>query len=177
MKYRSAVNIVLVSTSLFAAWLIMPARAAAIVPYHRREGRSVRVAIATHAVDSAHFASWLTAYGRAWSERKPDAMVMLFAPDATYREDPFGPATVGRAAMRADWTDIAEHQRDIHFNFEVLSETGQRGIAHWTASFVRRPSKDAVQLDGILMATFNSAGQCTEFREWWHRRSRKENGT
>lgn len=98
-------------------------------------------------------------------------MVALFSPNATYREDPFESATGGRAAIRANWVDIARHQHDIHFRYEVLSANDQRGIAHWSASFVRRPSGEAVQLDGILVATFNAAGECTAFREWWHRRA------
>lgn len=118
------------------------------------------------------FSRWLTAYGRAWSERDPDAMVALFAADATYREDPFGSATHGRKAIRTAWVDIAIHQKDIHFAYQILSVNRNRGIAHWTASFVRRPSGEIVRLDGVLMATFNGTGVCTEFREWWGRRTR-----
>jgi hypothetical protein len=34
------------------------------------------------------------------------------------------------------------------------------------------PSGEIVRLDGILMATFDGTGVCTEFREWWGRRTR-----
>jgi hypothetical protein len=163
----------LLPASLAAVWLLTSSSVSAMPAAHGSAMRSVHAAIATHA-NSTRFTQWLTAYGRAWSAREPEAMVKLFAQDATYREDPFAPATAGRAAIRADWVDIAQHQEDVHFNFEVLSETSRRGIAHWTASFVRRPSKEVVQLDGILIANFNAAGECSEFHEWWLRRSRKE---
>lgn len=161
-------NITFLSITLVAA----PARAAtAGMPPGQRH--IIHVDAGKHIPTDTAFSRWLTAYGKAWSAREPEAMVALFSPNAAYREDPFDSATSGRAAIRADWVDIARHQQDIHFRYEVLSTNEQRGIAHWIASFVRRPSGEAVQLDGILMATFNPAGECTEFREWWHRRTRE----
>lgn len=167
----TAFHIALLCISLFSISLVAQTAEAATIatlPAHNLTGRAHT---RNYVPADAAFSRWLAAYGRAWSQRDPDAMTALFASGATYREDPFGAATRGRDAIRADWVDIAKHQQDIHFNYEILSANQQRGIAHWTASFVRRPSKEVVQLDGILMATFNTAGQCTEFREWWHRRT------
>jgi len=140
------------------------------MPVRDRTANILHVAAVPVASDTV-FSRWLTAYGRAWSERDPDAMVALFTAEAAYREDPFASATHGRNAIRAAWVDIAKHQEDIRFAYQILSVDRNHGIAHWTASFVRRPSREIVQLDGILMATFDNAGVCTEFREWWDRRT------
>ncbi len=175
-RYRvTAFHIALVCVSLLSVALVAPTADAATLATLHDQNLNSRARGRNYIPADTAFSRWLTAYGRAWSQRDPDAMTALFASGATYREDPFGAATNGRDAIRADWVDIAKHQKDIHFSYEVLSANQQRGVAHWAASFVRRPSKEVVQLDGILMATFNAAGQCTEFREWWHRRTHAAN--
>lgn len=60
-------------------------------------------------------------------------------------------------------------QEDVRFRAEALSASGDTGIARWRCSFRRRASGRTVDLDGILVARFDDAGLCTEFREWWHR--------
>ena len=62
-----------------------------------------------------------------------------------------------------------QSQANVAFTYEPLSVTSDGGVAHWAATFVRVPSGAAVRLDGVLVARFDAAGHCTEFREWWHR--------
>lgn len=120
-------------------------------------------------VDLEAFASWLDNYGRAWETGDADAAAALFAPDATYHETPFNAPMVGREAIHAYWFDGASTtQSDIAFTYEILAVESDRGIAHWTARFVRVPSGNRVRLDGVLAARFDG-DLCIEFREWWHR--------
>lgn len=117
------------------------------------------------------FNQWLAAYGRAWETGDSAAVVALFAPDAAYYETPFDPPMVGLAAIETYWREGAGlAQRDVAFGFDVVAIRGNRGLSHWTASFVRVPSGVRVRLDGILSARFDADGRCVEFREWWHRR-------
>lgn len=128
-------------------------------------------------MDGAAFERWLDAYGRAWEGRDPDAGALLFAEDATYQETPFDEPMRGRAAIRAYWENVPRGQSEIKFSREVLAITRQgEGIARWITSFVRVPSGVRVELDGILLARFDEAGLCVEFREWWHRRETPQQG-
>lgn len=116
------------------------------------------------------FRNWLDAYGRAWQTGDAKAVMTLFAPGASYHETPFDPPLVGLDAIHDYWkAGAGQSQADVVFTYEPLSVTGDGGVAHWTATFVRVPSGAAVRLDGVLVARFDAAGRCTEFREWWHR--------
>lgn len=122
-------------------------------------------------MNTKDFQEWLDRYGRAWMEGNPATVLELFADDAAYYEEPFQPPMVGREAIRRYWTEGAqEGQTDITFQFSIIAVKEETGYAYWRATFTRLPANTHVELDGVLAAKFNEAKQCTEFREWWHRR-------
>jgi ketosteroid isomerase-like protein len=122
-------------------------------------------------ITPAQFDDWLRRYGRAWIDGDPQAIVAIFAPDAEYHEVPFAPPMVGAAVIRHYWTVGAKDgQRDVTFDATPIALDGERGYAHWRASFTRVATGAFVELDGVLAARFDDTGRCREFREWWHRR-------
>jgi ketosteroid isomerase-like protein len=117
------------------------------------------------------FERWLASYGAAWQDGDARAVVKLFADDAEYFENPFGDPLRGTDAIGRYWSEGAgESQKDVRFTHNVVTVVNNIGLAQWHATFVRVPSGKHVELDGFLMAGFNHAGQCSVFREWWHRR-------
>lgn len=117
----------------------------------------------------ADFRRWLAAYGRAWEARDPDAAAALFTEDAVYEETPFSKPLRGREAIREYWAEVPRSQEDIRFTFSVLAWAGGAGVAHWRTTLVRTADGARIQLDGVLVATFDHGGLCRHFREWWHR--------
>lgn len=116
------------------------------------------------------FQIWLEGFSDAWRTGDQDAVADLFAPGARYHESPFAEPLEGRDAIRGYWAQGARHsRRDVEFRAEKLAADSKGGIAHWAAEFTSEPGEHRVRLDGILMATVNADGRCTEFREWWHR--------
>ena len=116
------------------------------------------------------FRAWLDAYGRAWETHDPGATAGLYSEDALYYETPFDAPMRGLAAIHDYAAEAAGAQKDIRFSADVLAVSGETGIARWRASFTRVPSGVRVELDGTAAVTFDEAGLCREFREWWHRR-------
>jgi len=117
------------------------------------------------------FEQWLKRYGDAWVVGDPDTAVELFSPTAAYYETPFDAPMVGAAAIRQYWTDGAKNaQTHVRFAATTVSFSGRTGYARWHATLERVPSGVAVELDGVLSATFDDNLRCDEFREWWHRR-------
>ena len=117
--------------------------------------------------------TWLESYRLAWETRDPEAVVRLFAEDATYQETPFSQPMQGRQAIQQYWSHVvAAAQEQIHFGYEVLAVAEDSAIVHWWASFVRVASRTQVSLDGIFLLTFDTAGHCRQLREWWVRRDR-----
>ena len=112
--------------------------------------------------------AWLAAYGEAWRRRDPQAIVAIFAADATYRDTPYAEPATGRDGIRAYWAAAVEQHCDVQFDHRVLSVSEREGIAHWSATFRRAADSDITQIDGVFVLQFDSDGLCTELREWWH---------
>ena len=119
------------------------------------------------------FKLWLERLADAWRAGDPDAVADLFAPGAQYHDGPFSAPLEGVEAIRDYWAQGVRHsRRDVEFEFEALAAREDAGIAHWRAEFTSEPAEHRVQLDGILVASIDADGRCTEFREWWHRLER-----
>lgn len=117
---------------------------------------------------SAAFQQWLEGYRTAWESRDPAAAAALFTAGAEYYWTPFDPPQRGKGEIAQAWQQAVSGQRDVSFSHELLAARGNKGIARWRCSFTAVPAETKVRLDGILVAEFESAGQCTVFREWWH---------
>ena len=120
-------------------------------------------------MERAALERWLAAYGRAWEARDAQAAAGLFAEEGTYQVTPFVAALRGRAAIFEYWREVARTEDGVRFGYEVLAVTAEGGIAHWWASFLRRPPGLPTKLDGIFVISLDAAGLCTSLREWWHK--------
>jgi hypothetical protein len=120
-------------------------------------------------MDAPGFDAWLGRYFEAWVSNDPDAVGSLFAEAAEYHVDPFsGPRMRGRAEIVERWTSDPDAQRDVRWSYEPLAVGGDLGVAHWRVSFAPHGALDRrVELDGILVLTFDDGGRCTEHREWY----------
>jgi SnoaL-like domain len=73
-----------------------------------------------------------------------------------------------RSQISEAWRQATSRQEDVHFSFSVWSVQDMTGVAHWHTTFKRVTTGKAVEIDGVLSATFDRSGRCVEFREWWH---------
>jgi ketosteroid isomerase-like protein len=113
------------------------------------------------------FRRWFDALGKAWTNQDPKAAADICTNDVVYYETPFGDPLRSKTEVEQVWKDVPRSQKDIDFNYEVLTINGDLGIAHWRASFTRIPSGIKVTLDGIFTVKLNKNGLCKEFRQWW----------
>ena len=115
------------------------------------------------------FASWLDAYGRAWTSRDPQAAADLFTEGGAYQVTPFVEPMRGRQAILDYWTHVTQTEKEVQFGYEILSVTLEQGIARWWASFVIVPPGLQTKLDGIFLISLDENGRCHSLREWWHK--------
>lgn len=134
---------------------------ALIAPAVAQESRSSQLTIEA-------LTSWLDAYGAAWETRDPIAAAVLFSDDASYRVTPYEEAHLGTDAIREYWATVTAGQRNVRFQYEPLSVSGNTGIAHWSAQFDVEPDGGSIALDGIFVLDFDANGKCQQLREWWH---------
>src|SRR5256885_9332727 len=106
------------------------------------------------------FASWLDAYGRAWTSRDPRAAADLFAADGIYQVTPFVEPMRGREAIFDYWTHVTQTEQDIQFAYEILPLTPEQGIARWRASFLPVPPGLQTHPDGIFVTSFACISPC-----------------
>ncbi len=120
-------------------------------------------------MNETEFRTWLDSYGRAWEARDPEAAAALFSEDVRYYETPFLAPAEGRDGVRDYWANATGGQSDVAFSYELVSVSGDRGIARWWATFRRISSGARIALDGIFLLEFDDEGLCRELREWWHK--------
>lgn len=127
------------------------------------DGERARAAAGTAPADAA---AWLEAYAAAWRASDPDAAADLFAEDASYTFDPFGPGLKGRDAVRDYWRTATGAQTELDLRVEPpLLVDGDRAAAEWRASFIR--DGEQVRLAACLLLRFDDDGRCTDLREYW----------
>lgn len=120
-------------------------------------------------MERERFEAWLDEYGRAWETRDPEAVVPLFSDDALYEETPLAEPMRGKDAIREYWSNVPRAQANVKFEHEIVTLTGNTGIALWRASYDPIPEGgDRVAIEGVLFASFDEQGRCSRFREWWH---------
>jgi len=118
-------------------------------------------------MDNSSFNDWLQLYGKAWTQHRLDLIRELFTQDAKYSEKPFSFPFEGIDAITKYWQGVFQTQKDISFEYKIVSINNYVGIAHFEASFLRQPGNVHVKLDGIFQVTLNSQNKCTSFSEWW----------
>lgn len=112
------------------------------------------------------FEAWLRGYFDAILSNDPGEVADLFAEDAEYWVNPFeGPRWRGRDEVVRAWT--ARPLANVQYRYETLAVVGDIGIAHWNVLHDHPEARGTrVELDGILVITFDGDGRCVEHREW-----------
>jgi uncharacterized protein (TIGR02246 family) len=111
------------------------------------------------------YADWLARYRRAWIERDADAASRLFTEDATYREQPFQAAFVGRAAIRDYWARVTASQTSVELRYGRAVADGPRVAVEWWANL--QTAEGPLTLAGEFLLVFADTGECRELREYW----------
>jgi nuclear transport factor 2 (NTF2) superfamily protein len=111
------------------------------------------------------YADWLERYRRAWIERDAEAASRLFTEDASYREQPFQEAFVGRAAIRDYWQRVTASQSSVELRYGRAIVDGHRLAVEWWANL--QTDSGPITLAGEFLLRFAESGECRELREYW----------
>ena len=108
---------------------------------------------------------WLDAYRKAWIERDAAAAAALFTEDATYAEQPYQDAFVGRKGVRDYWASVTATQSDIEMKYGTPITVGNRTAVEWWTTLEN--GGVPVTLAGAFILTFDGSGLCRTLREYW----------
>lgn len=117
---------------------------------------------------------WLDCYKQAWEFQDPEAVGVIFSPDASYRENRFGIPLRGVDEIRDYWRrTVCEFQHDVKFGHDLWGVRGDQCIATWRCSFEWRPINGMIEIDGMFRLTFSAQRNadgiplCQVFEEWY----------
>jgi hypothetical protein len=111
-------------------------------------------------------AQWLAAYRQAWIDRDADAAAALFTDAATYAEQPYQDALVGRKAIHDYWSGVTATQASIEMKFGTPITVGDQCIVEWWTTLTN--GGVPITLAGCFLLRFDASGQCWSLREYWH---------
>ncbi|MEJ7569707.1 MAG: nuclear transport factor 2 family protein [Gaiellaceae bacterium] len=108
---------------------------------------------------------WLERYRRAWETADADAVVELFADNASYRSSIFAEAHVGREAIRAYWERATAAQKALAVQVGRPFVDADRVAAEWWTTMEDEGAE--ITLPGCLLRRFDAEGRRQELREYW----------
>lgn len=111
---------------------------------------------------------WLESFRAAWLDGDPEAVSRLFAEDAVYHQGPFGQPRHGRAEIAAHWAETLSHQEKQSVWLAPPLVTGDRAAVEWWCVVADPHSGESRSAGGSVFLTFDAAGLCAEFHEYWH---------
>ncbi|MGH2515129.1 MAG: nuclear transport factor 2 family protein [Ktedonobacterales bacterium] len=115
-------------------------------------------------------AAWLAAYVAAWKSYEADAIGRLFSDDTQYRYHPWDEPVRGRAAIVADWIggDRRDQPGTYDGQYAPFVVEGNRAVATGRSRYFAEDGTTLVrEYRNVFLLTFNDAGECTEFTEWY----------
>jgi uncharacterized protein (TIGR02246 family) len=111
---------------------------------------------------------WAATWTTAWQAHDVEPVVALYADDCVHRSTPFRPPHQGRQAVREYLSQAFADERridDVRFGTPVVE--GDRACVEYWAWFLDHDG-NAMTLAGCAMARFDSDGQISEARDYWH---------
>ncbi len=106
--------------------------------------------------------AWLDAYVEAWRTYDPDQIGALFADDASYAFHPWGEPIRGVEAIVSGWLQEPDPPDSWEASYRPLLMEGNRAVATGQTRYA-----DGQVFGNIWVLSFDPAGRCTEFVEWY----------
>lgn len=112
------------------------------------------------------FESWLKRLGKAWSDLDPEAAASLFSKDCQYYESPLEEPCKSWGAILKLWLAVPTNQKDVSFEFKVLSVADGICISNWKVARTLVPGNRKQVIDGIFQFSLDQKGLCDYLKQW-----------
>ncbi|HUH07000.1 MAG TPA: nuclear transport factor 2 family protein [Egibacteraceae bacterium] len=118
-------------------------------------------------VDRAAAARWLDGYVEAWRSADPGAIGELFSADAAYYPEPYTAPLEGREAIVAAWVGEQDPPNSWAARYEPVAVEGDVAVATGITRYFDEGGAERARYHNVFLLHFDSAGRCSEYREWW----------
>lgn len=113
------------------------------------------------------FDKWLGNLKKAWVGKNPEIIASICDTKVKYFEEPFEKPLNYKQVLE-EWNKVPKTQKNIHFDYEILSVNKDFGIAKWEASYTSINGNKKVYLKGIFQVYLDEKGRCIEFYQWYN---------
>lgn len=121
-----------------------------------------------------HVAMWLDAYVSAWKSYDPEEIAALFTEDAEYLYSPYHEALMGRDAIVQNWLEDRDTPGTYDAQYMPLVIEGNTAVANGRSTYYQADGKTfAREFDNIFLLSFDDAGRCMRFCEWFMQKREK----
>jgi ketosteroid isomerase-like protein len=126
-------------------------------------------------LDLQQLAVWMDRYVAAWASNDRQRIADLFAPDALYYAHPYDEPLHGGEAIADAWLENPDPEGTWAADYQPLLVAGDVGVATGTSTYFREKSGEVEHVFyNIFVLTFDDAGRCAAYREWYMREPKRE---
>ena len=112
------------------------------------------------------FSDWFKKLGEAWCALDSEAAANLFSKDVKYYESVFENQCENWDAVLNLWKVIPDNQKDVSYEFKILSISENLAVANWKVTRTLMPGNKFQEIDGIFVIKLNEEGLCSYFKQW-----------
>ncbi|MFA4946333.1 MAG: nuclear transport factor 2 family protein [Candidatus Micrarchaeia archaeon] len=116
-------------------------------------------------MEKTEFEEWFKQLGNAWCARDPEKAASLFSKNVEYYESVFEPPCNWDKVLEL-WLAVPKNQKDITYDFEIISTAGNLAVCNWKVSRTMLPDNKLQRINGIFIIRLNQAGLCDYFKQW-----------
>lgn len=119
------------------------------------------------------YEKWTKEFMESWKELDWKRTLETLDKNVEYYENPIDKPCQNFEEVTNLWNVVEENQKDISYEFEIISYDENTCIINWQMDRTMTKSGAKQQIDGIFQVSINDEGKCTYFKQWRFTRESK----
>ena len=109
---------------------------------------------------------WIKSFMDGWKNRDVESVMKVISKDCKYFESVFEEPCNDLGEIRKLWEVVPFNQKDISYNYEILSESENFCFINIKVERTMVPSEIRQKIDGIFQISLDNEGLCNFFKQW-----------
>ena len=119
------------------------------------------------------YEKWTKEFMESWKKLDWKRTLETLDKNVEYYENPIDKPCQNFEEVTNLWNVVEENQKDISYEFEIISYDENTCIINWQMDRTMTKSGAKQQIDGIFQVSINDEGKCTYFKQWRFTRKSK----
>lgn len=119
------------------------------------------------------YEKWTKEFMESWKELDWKRTLETLDKNVEYYENPIDKPCQNFEEVTNLWNIVADNQKDISYEFEIISYNEDTCIVNWQMTRTMTKSETKQEIDGIFQVSINDEGKCIYFKQWRFTRESK----